>query len=140
MKKFLLVVALAVMALSVPAVHAQTQTAVPAGTAHQASFNVANTCPSGVTCSTYNVYRCAGTVASCALTSAVWTLINPAPIPFTTSAVVDNTVVPGTAYVFEVDALATVGSVAEVSTPVQAGAGTVPLGPTAPAITGFSEQ
>jgi hypothetical protein len=139
MKKFLLIAAPAVMALSAPAMRAQT-VVVPGGTTHQASFNVANTCPSGVTCTAYNVYRCTGTAATCALNSAVWTLMNATPIPFTTSTYVDGTVVAGTGYVYEVDALATVNGVAEVSPPVQGGAGTVPLGPTAPAVTGFSEQ
>ena len=139
MRKILGVFALSLMALAIPAARAQT-VVVPAGTTHQASFNVANTCPAGVTCPGYNVYRCTGMAASCSLTSAVWNLMNTSPIPFTTSTYVDGSVVAGTGYVYEVDAVATVNGVAEVSPPVQGGAGTVPLGPTAPAVTGFSEQ
>ena len=135
MKRILFLIALA-LCFSHHGLAAQTLVAAPVGTTHQVNVSWTNTCPSSMTC-TFNVYQCAGAVSACSLTAAVWQLVNASPIVGTSYST--SAVTAGSTYSYFVNALATIGGVAETSPPSNEVAVTVPLGPTAPTVTAMGQ-
>lgn len=122
------------------AITAKAQTnlvALPSPTAHQVNLNWTNACASSITC-TFDVYRCAGTSATCTATSINWQLVNASPLAGV--SYVDTAVTTNTTYSYEVYAVATVNGVLETSPPSNEATATVPLGPVAPASANATAQ